>query len=380
MATATKKTASSKTAAKKTQAIKKTAAVKKAPAKKVAPKKAQAPTRQKVNRVSFLLDASVSMSGIASAVKKQFALLISGIRDSTPKDQAVEVSIFTFSRPGSLRTLCLNQDIGSINENSVISAYSATGGSTALVQSTLEAIASLQSAFEDFSKDTTNLLYVITDGEDNSSNGQSHDRIRRDLASLGDRWSVAVLVPSVNSRISAERFGFPHGNIEVWNATSAQGVEIATKSISGSYQNYTQARSLGATSSNNLFHVDASNLTNKDVRDNLTEFNGWIFPVRADSRIDDFVSKATGKPYVKGSAYYELSKYEKKVQGYKKIAVRSKTTDKTYGGAEARKLLGLGHGDVAVSSAIVNGNWRVFVQSTSDNRKLIAGTSVLVER
>lgn len=358
---------------------------KKAAAKKPTPKKVvkkiepKKPELQKINRVAFLLDASVSMSHIVGAVKAQFAQLISGIRASTPKDQNVEISLFTFSMPGFLRTLCLNQNIDSVDEHNITQIYSATGGSTALVQSTLETINVLKGAFTDWPRDITNLLYVITDGQDNSSSRQSINNIHQVLGTLGDRWSVAVLVPTFHDRLAAIQYGFPAGNIEVWDASSAQGVETATRSVAQSYSNYSAARTQGITCSSNLFHVDASNLTNKDVKDNLSEFNGRIFPVRVDSRIDEFVSKATGKPYVKGSAYYELSKYEKKVQGYKKIAIRSKTTDKTYGGAEARKMLGLGHGDVAVSSDIVNGNWRVFVQSTSDNRKLIAGTSVLVE-
>ncbi len=73
---------------------------------------------------------------------------------------------------------------------------------------------------------------------------------------------------------------------------------------------------------------------------------------------------------IKDSAFYELSKPEK-VQGHKDIAIRDKTTG-------ARDLLGLPkYGDIRLAP-LDHGNYNLFVQSTSVNRKLMNGTNLMI--
>lgn len=381
---ATKKTTTKTTvkAPAKKAPVKKVAAkkapAKKAPAKTPAPKKVAQPTQLKVNRVSFLLDASPSMSHLVEAVKKQFAILIRGIQASTPSDQRAEISVFTFSGLHSVKNLCMNVPVDAINPALLMSMYNANGYSTALVTSTLKTIEELKSAPVAPGSDVTNLLYVMTDGQDNASTYEDKRNIAGVLANLGDRFSVGILAPSQNDARHCLMFGFPHGNIEVWDAQSVRGLEAATVTLSSSYSGYAQARALGATSSVNLFKANIGDLAAKDVKAQLDEFDGSIHPVRTDFVIKDFVESVTGKTYVPGSTYYELVKYEKKIQGYKEIAIRDKNSGKTYAGPAARQLLGL---DSNTHSANVgdHGKWRIFVQSTSLNRKLPAGTSVLIK-
>ena len=85
-----------------------------------------------------------------------------------------------------------------------------------------------------------------------------------------------------------------------------------------------------------------------------------------------------GKQWIKGAAFYALIKTEKRVQPYKMVALRVKTSGKVYSGQEAREMLGIGQ-----ATGIVrlipgdHGKFDVFIQSTSINRKIAAGTEVM---
>jgi hypothetical protein len=57
--------------------------------------------------------------------------------------------------------------------------------------------------------------------------------------------------------------------------------------------------------------------------------------------------------------------------------VMDKKTKKVYGGEEARNLLGLPDMEVRVKPDF-NPDFKIFVQSTSTNRKLVGNTQVLL--
>jgi hypothetical protein len=85
---------------------------------------------------------------------------------------------------------------------------------------------------------------------------------------------------------------------------------------------------------------------------------------------------ANGRTYSPGTGYYELTKPEV-VQSHKAIVIQDRSTGKVYGGDKVRDTLGLPKN---VDAKVVPGNhanWKIFVQSTSGNRKLVRGTTVL---
>jgi hypothetical protein len=91
--------------------------------------------------------------------------------------------------------------------------------------------------------------------------------------------------------------------------------------------------------------------------------------------LQDFV-EARGMTFQKGRSFYQLTKPEK-VQSHKEVLLREVKTGAVYGGAQAREILGLPKGlDTKVKPAD-HGSWDVFVQSTSNNRKLMVGTILL---
>lgn len=81
--------------------------------------------------------------------------------------------------------------------------------------------------------------------------------------------------------------------------------------------------------------------------------------------------------FERGKLYYELVK-PVLVQGTKTIILMDRTTGKLYTGRWAREMLGLPTYDRDVKlNAVHLSRYHVFIQSTSNNRKLLAGQQVL---
>ncbi len=124
-----------------------------------------------------------------------------------------------------------------------------------------------------------------------------------------------------------------------------------------------------------------SRFANKKI--SLEAVPAWRFQtvmVNSDKPIKKLVEDR-GLQFEKGRGFYEFTKTET-IQPYKEIVLRDDESGDMWTGDEARKML-----DIPVGSAA--GNWRgkpkqlpnhtIFVQSTSVNRKLVAGTEFLYE-
>lgn len=107
-----------------------------------------------------------------------------------------------------------------------------------------------------------------------------------------------------------------------------------------------------------------------------------VMTVPVDCAIKGFVED-NGITFKRGRGFYELSKHET-VQQYKEIIIQDRETGEMFTGAQVRERLGLqpqvDKGGVKESlSSRDTAEFRVFVQSTSFNRKLIEGTTFLYE-
>ena len=107
-----------------------------------------------------------------------------------------------------------------------------------------------------------------------------------------------------------------------------------------------------------------------------------VMTVDENCVIRDFV-ESNGIEFKKGRGFYELTKHET-VQQYKEVIIQDKVTGEMFNGAQVRERLGLqpqiDKGGVKESlSSRDTKDFRVFVQSTSYNRKLIGGTTFLYE-
>lgn len=311
------------------------------------------------------------MSGLTDQVIKVVDAQIAYLaRQSTDMNQETRVSIYAFG--STVR--CLIYDMDVLRLPSVRTLYS-PNGMTALIDATVQAIKDL-SLIPQLYSDHAFLIYTWTDGQENHST-HTRSQLTQMINKLDDNWTLGVFVPSEDDRADAKRHGFPEANIEVWDTTE-KGVALVSDKIKATTNNFMQARSKGERGLKSLFTIDAANLTKTTVKKQLQELNPneyELLQVRQDSDIRTYVEKYL-KKYTVGSGYYKLTKKET-VQASKNILIRDSKTGKVYAGDNARTMLGLPKTEIKVAPGDF-GDWDIYIQSTSVNRKLIKGTDLVV--
>lgn len=291
--------------------------------------------------------------------------------------QETRVSVYLFS--DSVQCLIFDMDV--MRLPSISDLYRAYG-MTALIDATLKSQEDLSTTSQIYG-DHAFLTFVLTDGAENSSL-----RSFRELTSLllkaGENWTIGFLVPDAQGETYMTRIGVPKGNIARWDTASVDGLHSVASTIRTATDDFMTNRGKGIRGTRDVFSTGVEAVNSTTVRGALTPMTPGSFgllPVRTNTkvRIDDFVSKATGKPYSAGGSYYQLTKTEK-IQAQKQIIVYEKSTGKAYAGAEARHLVGLPDGKEARVRPDQNPLYDIFVQSTSFNRLLVPGTSLLLTR
>lgn len=329
-----------------------------------------------INHVAFVVDRSTSIRDyrlvdtIISVFDNQIKWLA---KRSEEVSQETRVSVFLF---GS-EIECVIYDMDVLRLPSLKELYKVEGA-TRLIDATIQTIDDLKETPEKYG-DHAFLVYVLTDGEENSSNNRSY-ALKREIDNLPDNWTLAAYVPNQRALNEAISHGFAKDNIAVWSVGTS-GLEAVGNNISKTTDAYFTARAKGIRGSKSLFKLDLSSLTPRKVASKLTPlmpYDYQIFYVGQDSVIERFVTQATKKPYVKGTAYYQLVKSEI-IQPKKKVIIRDRVTDKVYEGQAARDLLGLPATKQRVKPTDL-GNYDVFVLSTSYTRKLSAGTELLIRK
>lgn len=330
--------------------------------------------KRKINHVVFLLDASGSMSGRVSGVRKNMAKLFDDLAGQERKS-GIETRVHVHSFGYDIRW-----EISNVSAKEASNyTYDSRGEGTALIDSTIKLLNNL-SIYESTADDVSFLVYVITDGAE-TERRDGAARLKSKLDGLSDDYTMAILVPDNDCRRHAVAYGFPDDNIQVWDVTSEAGMAVGTSAVLGATQSYYTMRSTSATkSTKTLFKLPEA--TKAEVKRKLDEIDPGTYetllvrPYDHDRAIKDFVENWTKKPYRLGSAYFQLTKPEK-VQAGKVLAVVEKATGKMFSGPEARTLLGLPNCEVKVAPADFKA-FDVFVQSHSTNRKLVRETHLIV--
>lgn len=93
--------------------------------------------------------------------------------------------------------------------------------------------------------------------------------------------------------------------------------------------------------------------------------------------IKNFV-ESTGARFQKGKGFYQFTKREE-IQPNKEVVLRHKITGDMFSGTKAREMIGLPYGERGNLSPDKKFEYDVFIQSTSNNRKLMAGTEFLYQ-
>jgi Mg-chelatase subunit ChlD len=340
-----------------------------------------------VNRVAFVIDSSGSMSGlnqsVISAINSQIAQAKTLAHDN---QQSTFISRYTFSNA----VVCDEKDAYYQSAGTMISYY--PSGGTALFDAIGQAVSDLRNQKAKPGENLAYLVFVITDGQENQSrtwDKSSIAQLIRDCQAQGN-WTFAISGPAGTKHYFSQ-FGVPIENIQEWEATVQGTYKMATANNTA-YSTYSAVRSTGGQSVSCMYTTTANDITSSDLK-KLTDVtaNFTEIPVTADSQISNFVDsvfstgqypsivRKHGSRYQPGRAYYELVKTEN-LQNHKDIIVKNMTTGKLYSGPEARALVGINEKDTTCKvTPGNNGKYKIYVKSTSMNRKLTPGTVLLYE-
>jgi uncharacterized protein YegL len=327
-----------------------------------------------INHIAFVLDRSGSMRGLLNTVETVFDKEIEHLKmRSKELNQETRLSVYTFD--SIIECLVFDMDVMRMPS---LKGTLKDGGQTALLDATLQAINDMQLLPQKYG-DHAFLAYVLTDGEENKSKVKVNTFVDA-LSRLATNWTIACMVPNSRGVHEAKKFGFPQNNISVWDTTTQGIVEVGETTYRAT-DNYMYARSLGIRSTSNFFSTDLSNVSNTQAKARLVELTPNEYTIlrvdpKKDRVIKEFVESWMKEPYRIGQGYYELVKSES-IQNNKRICIQNRQDGRVYGGQNARDMLGLPPYTLKVKPGD-HGEWNIFVQSTSVNRKLPAGTSLLV--
>lgn len=340
---------------------------------------------QLTNHVIFMIDASGSMSHLRKDVVKNYNEQLRTVKANAMRTgQRTIVSTYTFNY-NSHRIVhpSAAEWVPEISEYQ----YS-PGGGTALFDAINTAVRDFQDQPNSSSKDTSLLLIVITDGEENSSRICGNECLKSLISTTTatDRYTYTFLTPA-SGRHTLENFGIAPGNIQTWEATP-EGYRTATQRANKGISSYYGARAMGLTSTQSFYTPDLTNVSAAAMKRKLDDASQDFLrlAVPADGRIDTFVPQTTGNPYVTGSGFYQLTKSEK-IQDYKGLVIQDTRDNKLYSGItnredlkEVRAMLGLPADTTITVRPAKHPTYNIFVQSGSRNRKLIGGTTLLLDK
>ena len=349
------------------------------------------------NYIGISRDHSASMSSIARPAARDYNSNIESIKtESAAEKQDTIVSVVKcgsygitgkgYSRysinSGSATNGVIREIINSnvsqlqaLNE----SDYDTDYGSTPLFDSVGDLIEQFEAAPDVNDPNVSFVVMAITDGGENSSRKWNARSIAQKIQQLQatDRWTFVFRVP-VGYKRQLTNLGIPDGNILEWEQTT-RGVEVASTATNVAIRSFMKSRSAGQTSSKGFYTTDMSQVSKATVKAKLVDISKFVqfYDVADTAAIKPFIEGKTGRNYVAGTAFYQLTKKEDEVQDYKQIAIRDKKSKSVYSGLEARNILGLPFNGTVKVAPGNHGTYDIFIESTSVNRKLVVGTQVL---
>lgn len=330
------------------------------------------------NYMGFSRDHSGSMRALAEAAMKDYNDTTLAVRDAAIEHyQDTIVSVVRCGMGfGQVDVETINSSVTFLKP---LTTYP-TEGQTPLFDSIGKLIEIHQRVPDAEDPNVAFVIQATTDGAENASRNYNARTLSEKIKQLQatDRWTFLFRVPP-GHKGSLISLGVPEWNILEWDPTK-RGIEVSGQATRQAYKTFFTARAAGATSTNR-FYADLSKVTPGDVQATMKDISSevlmWPISVKDNGKeIRPFVESKLNESYLKGAAFYQLMKTET-IQDHKKLMIRDKTSNAIYEGVAARQMLGLpSFGHVRVSPGSL-GNFDLFIQSTSVNRKLNKGTNVV---
>lgn len=337
--------------------------------------------------VGFITDHSYSMSLLRNAAMRDYNSNITTLVEETNKHKLDTIIFSVLCGAGDHKNNLVARGAvnSTVNLLEPITRYEVYGR-TPLFDSVGELITLMESVPDADSPNASFLIIAITDGLENASMTWNAGKLRKKIAELAqsDRWTFTFRTPIGSAAALQRDLGIPAGNFYEWDATKA-GLEKSHKATVQSVRSFYSSRVAGATSTKS-FYTDLTNVTPTQVKRTLDDITSEVtaFTITTkfhNSEIKEFIKSRRKGAFVIGAGFYELTKREK-VQSYKQVIIQDLGNKKFYGGQAARKLIGLSTASGAIPEAVkVNpgdhANYKIFIQSTSVNRKLKENTQLV---
>lgn len=337
--------------------------------------------KKNVTYVYFVLDRSGSMASLMSQARDNLMNQVQQLDKASGPNDEYRINVVAFD--DTVSVTCIDSLPSDILRRSRESLYPNSGGYTAILDAVDKAADLADQIQINDSLNQAFLISIITDGGENASKA-SVETIKALVETLNktDKYTFAYAGPKQSERFALS-IGLHQGNITTWEQ-SFVGVQTLGATSTTSMNSYISSRAVGATYSTSFYAqpvvTNAAAFASK-LDNTLNDVSAAVKVTRVDSKdplvVSKFCEQKLGQ-FKKGSAFYELTESEK-VQDYKKVVIQDKTTGKFYEGWDsAKKLLGIPNfqGTVHIKPGSL-GDFKVFIQSTSVNRKLTPGTAVL---
>jgi hypothetical protein len=325
------------------------------------------------NYIGFVNDHSGSMAGLAQAAIRDFNTNIKSVKEAASREMLdTVVSVSEVGYGCGLSVMVSNPHV--LQEKK---EWRADGG-TPLWTGTLNLINMLKAMPDADKADVSFLIMLTTDGE--ATDHHTHAALKLAMQPLlaTGRWTFVARVPGKTRgtiKANLHALGIHPGNIQDWDTTEA-GMAASTQATTKAMDGYFALRASGAKSSSS-FYSDASNVNVAALEDISKKVSLYVVPAADEGiQIRDFILRYRME-YLKGAAFYQLTKTEARVSHTKMVLVRDQATGKIFAGKEARSMIGLPNDRNARLHPGDHAKFDLFIQSESINRKLVGGTGVV---
>lgn len=335
-------------------------------------------TKKPVTHIAFVLDNSGSMHSHRDRTQAAFNEIIKPIKEQAKqKNQKIRASYYTFG--SQARNVFFESKAEALKS---LTSYYPDEPRTALYEAIQLAIHNFDNLSDVNDSNSSFLIQIVTDGHENKYNISERDiqkliRNRQDT----DRWTFAVSCPERNIQLISRRLGIHEGNIHGWDPTSRHGMDTVSRGHSVGLKRYLGSRIRGQSATKKFFaEVNVGRQGVRTVKQGLkAEPAGRFRRLKVDKArsIKDFI-ESKYLLFQKGRVFYALSKPET-VQSFKEILLQKRNDPALYGGDQVRNKLGIPSGQEGRVSPGNLGEWVIWVQSTSSNRKLLAKMEILYD-